>query len=396
MAWHEQGPSGNFFVCLRIGDKRFRRSLKTDNKGQADEDLARIEENLLLVERGWLTIPRDADVVSFLLSDGRVAAPIKIEQVALKVLFSKYFKSLPAGSLEESTLYTMKVHRRRLEKYFRSRLVESIDIPALQEYINKRQREKGRHGRLSPTTIRKEIATLRTVWNWGKRSKLVKEPFPDIKGLKYAKGKEKPPYMPFKDVLRRTRGASEAEAAELWECVFLTRQDLEELLEYVKSTAMHPFIYPMFIFCAHTGARRSEMARARLADLADGFITLRERKRSRETKTTRRVPLSGLLQQVIGEWMIAHPGGPLFHDGGQPFTRKALAHHFNYTLRGSKWKDLQGWHVFRHSFISCLAAEGIDQRIIDDLVGHTTEQQRRPYRHLLPNKIRESIVAVFG
>jgi integrase len=283
-----------------------------------------------------------------------------------------------------------------LEKYFRSRLVESIDIPALQEYINKRQREKGRHGRLSPTTIRKEIATLRTVWNWGKRSKLVKEPFADVKGLKYAKGKEKPPYMPFKDVLKRTRGASEAEAAELWECVFLTRQDLEELLKYVRSTALHPFIYPMFVFCAHTGARRSEMARARLADLDDGFITLRERKRSRETKTSRRVPLSGLLQQVIGEWTTGRSGGPLFHDGGEAFTRKALAHHFNYTLRDSKWKDLQGWHVFRHSFISCLVAEGVDQRVIDELVGHTTEQQRRRYRHLLPNKVKECVVSVFG
>jgi integrase len=148
--------------------------------------------------------------------------------------------------------------------------------------------------------------------------------------------------MPFKDVVRRTRGMSEAEAAELWESVFLTRQDLRELLDFVKTSAIHPFIYPMFVFCAHTGARRSEMARARLADVDDGFVTLRERKRSRETKTTRRVPMSGLLRQVIGEWTCDHPGGPLFHDAGQPFSRKALAHHFGYTLRDSKWKNLQG------------------------------------------------------
>ena len=290
----------------------------------------------------------------------------------------------------------MKVHRRSLEKHFGSRIVESIDIPALQQFVNKRQKQKGLRGLLSPTTIRKEITTLRTVWNWAKRSKILKEDFPDIKGLKYSKGREKPPYMPFRDVLNRTKRLSEIEADELWECVFLTRQDLDELLEYVKSVARHPFVYPMFVFSMHTGARRSEMARARVTDLEDGFVTLRELKRSREMKTTRRVPISGLLEQVIGEWTRKHPGGPLFYDGGEPFTRKALAHHFEYTLKDSKWKDLRGWHVFRHSFISCLAAKGVDQRIIDELVGHCTEQQRRRYRHLLPNSIKESVVSVFG
>ena len=396
MAWHEQGPSGNYFVCLRIGSKRFRRSLKTDCKDQADADLVRIDENLRLVERGWLSIPQDADALSFLLSNGRVAAPLKIEQVTLKELFSQYFNSLPEGSLEESTLYTMNVHRRKLDKHFRLRVVSSIDIPSLQQYVNKRQKQKGRRGLLSPTTIRKEINTLRTVWNWAKRSKLIKDDFPDIRGLRYAKGNEKPPYMPFGVVLKRAKGLSESEAAELWECVFLTRPELDELLEYVKGAALHPFVYPMFVFAAHTGARRSEMARARLTDLEDGFVTLHERKRSRETKTTRRVPMSGLLKQVIGDWIRDHPGGPLFYDGSEPITRKALAHHFPYTLKDSKWKDLRGWHTFRHSYISCLAAKGVDQRIIDELVGHCTEQQRRRYRHLLPSTMTECVMAAFG
>jgi len=39
--------------------------------------------------------------------------------------------------------------------------------------------------------------------------------------------------------------------------------------------------------------------------------------------------------------------------------------------------------------ISCLAAKGADQRIIDENVGHCTEKQRLRYRHLLPNKIKK-------
>jgi hypothetical protein len=43
MAWHEQGPSGNYFVCLRIGSKRFRRSLKTDCKDRVSQQRRRDE-----------------------------------------------------------------------------------------------------------------------------------------------------------------------------------------------------------------------------------------------------------------------------------------------------------------------------------------------------------------
>jgi integrase len=139
------------------------------------------------------------------------------------------------------------------------------------------------------------------------------------------------------------------------------------------------------------------MARARISDLdfRDGFVTLHERKKSRETKTTRRVAMSSLFKRVMREW-VKDRSGPLFSVGGEPFSPKALHHCFEYTLRDSKWKNLRGWHVFRHSFISCLACKGVEQRIIDELVGHCTEQQRRRYRHLLPNKLKRSVLSVFG
>jgi hypothetical protein len=38
----------------------------------------------------------------------------------------------------------------------------------------------------------------------------------------------------------------------------------------------------------------------------------------------------------------------------------------------------------------------VDQRIIDDIVGHQTEQQRRRYRHLYPDVKQEAMLAVFA
>ena len=70
--------------------------------------------------------------------------------------------------------------------------------------------------------------------------------------------------------------------------------------------------------------------------------------------------------------------------------------HFRRLVANSKWKVLRGWHVFRHSFISALASKGVDQRVIDDIVGHSTEEQRRCYRHLYPDIKQKAIAGVFG
>jgi integrase len=57
---------------------------------------------------------------------------------------------------------------------------------------------------------------------------------------------------------------------------------------------------------------------------------------------------------------------------------------------------VKGLHVLRHSMISCMAAAGIDQRIIDDIVGHTSEDMRKRYRHLTPAVKNQAVISVFG
>lgn len=76
----------------------------------------------------------------------------------------------------------------------------------------------------------------------------------------------------------------------------------------------------------------------------------------------------------------------------QTFTTKC----FRRCLKGTKWVRMRGFHVFRHSFASNLAAAGIDQRIIDEFMGHQTEAMRRRYRHLFPEQRRKAIESVFA
>ena len=80
----------------------------------------------------------------------------------------------------------------------------------------------------------------------------------------------------------------------------------------------------------------------------------------------------------------------------EPVTRNEATHHFRQSLMDSKWEKVPGWHCLRHSFISILASDGVDQRLIDDYVGHTTEDMRRRYRHLLPETKAKVLKRVFG
>jgi hypothetical protein len=96
MAWNERDTSGMYFVCFRFDGKRFKRSLKTNEKRQADNLVGCLEENLRLLERGRLELPPDSDLVAFLLSDGRPSGTVAIpEQSKLKSLFDAYFKASP-------------------------------------------------------------------------------------------------------------------------------------------------------------------------------------------------------------------------------------------------------------------------------------------------------------
>ena len=95
----------------------------------------------------------------------------------------------------------------------------------------------------------------------------------------------------------------EAEKADLWDCLHLTRDELPALLEHARVAAAYPWVHPLLCLLAHTGARRSEALRLLVQDVyfAAATILVREKKRSRRQRTTRRVPLTPFLAGVLKE-----------------------------------------------------------------------------------------------
>ncbi len=410
-----ENRSGKYRVIFYVGGQRFSRSLKTRIEREAIASIARLDDNLRRVEMGLLTPPAGADLASFLLSDGRIEKRLEIPAIrTMHALFENYFHSIPTGAIEASTENGMKIHVKHLERILgRSADIHILESVDLQRYIERRSHAKGLYGRpISAATIKKEIVTLRSVWNWSVNMGLLKRPFPN-RGLRYPKLTEKPPFQTMEEIVQRIArgGLSKAQVADLWEAAFLTLPEIGELLEYVYEHARQPFIYPMFAFAAHTGARRSEMIRSEIMDIdfKSETVILHEKKRVRGKLSTRRVPLSPTLVTILKDWLQCHPGGSQTfclslkvlrsrkeRACSGPVTVDEAHDHFKRTLANSKWSKLRGWHVFRHSFCSNCAATGLDQRIINAWTGHQTEEMVKRYRHLIPNQEQAAIQAVFG
>jgi integrase len=223
----------------------------------------------------------------------------------------------------------------------------------------------------------------------------------------------------------------------LWEALYLQAGELTELLAHVKVKAQHPWIHPLFCFAAHAGARRSEILRALVADVdfIGNTVLVREKKRTRGQRSTRRIPMTPFLKQVLTDWLAIHPGGPaLFchagtvarskkrsrttghqNDKKRPsslkgrmatvkkreqqaqaaLTRNEVHDHFKRVLTGTKWDGMRGLHTLRHSFISACASKGVDQRLVQEWAGHMNEATSKRYRHLYPSTQQEAIKGVF-
>jgi integrase len=432
-----QKRNGRYRVIFRHHGKQHTFTLGRVSEAEAKAKADQVEYLLMRLSQGLLTLPAGADIVAFLEHDGSlpVTAPVTRDTPTLGSLRDRYLET-HESSLEAHTLRGIRRHFRHLVRLLGEGFpIRELSLAELQGYVDKRAKARGRRGPLTPATIKKEIVTLRTAWNWGVRMKIVSGRYP-YDGLRYPKADEKPPFQTREEIERQLPGLPPAKQAELWAALYLTLPEVGQLLAHVKEHASHPWIHPLIATAAHTGARKGELLRMRVTDVdfSAGVVVIREKKRAHDRRTTRRVPLSTTLSAILQEWLKIHPGGPyLFaqaeevfrskkrsrttghpwkdRPGGKarlagirererpgilPLTEDEAGDHLKRLLTGSKWKVVRGYHTLRHSFISACASRGIDQRLIDEWVGHQSEEQRRRYRHLYPSVQADALRSVFG
>ena len=391
-------------VAFRLGGQKHQVAVKTADRKEAEVCLARLEENLRLVERGRLTIPDGADVGLFLLSDGKLDRRVQaVKGMTLGQVVAVYRATFTAGVKEKNTALTERIHLAHAERVLGGQTpILQLTAAALQQYIEVRSAVTFRGRPIKPQTVKKELATLRYVWNWAFRNQHVGLRFPGAE-LVFPKAKLKEPFRTLDQIATAVArgGLTAAQVQELWDALYLNSAEIGEVLEHVRRGDSPPWVYPFCATAAHTGARRSELIRARVDDFdfANRVVVLREKKRSKAAETFRSVEMTPFLERVAREYFASsHLGGVFaFAEGPKlPLAEASCQYAFRRAVRGSKWALLRGYHTFRHSFVSVLAAAGVDQRVIDEMSGHQTEEMRRRYRHLTPQVKRAALVSAFG
>jgi integrase len=400
--------TGKARLFFRYGGRQLNRTISVESDREAERVCALIEETIQDLERGKLTLPPGADPATFILSGGKVAErPLLISEPSheetkpstIKQVFDIYAETLTPGSKEANTLCTEAVHRRHFLRVLGEGVAfESLEVDVVQKYVDARAKEG-----VGRQTIRKELSTLRVVWGWAYKRKHVQSP-PGwkMKDLTFPKAREKPPFLTFDQITRKIErgGLTEKQQADLWECLWLDQAQTLACLQWVRETGRLAVIYPIFAFAAFTGARRSEMIRSERDDwdFQAGIVMIRQKKSDRSKTFTRRyVPLHPMLAEIMTEWFRVHPGGlwTVCMPDGRSMIPQTASEFLRATLRGGKWSVLHGWHTFRHSLASNMASAGVDQRLINDILGHNTEEMERRYRHLLPSKKSQALDGLF-
>jgi integrase len=401
---------GIYFIRFRFRCKEFKKSLKIRSKADAEAARCLIELTIHRLMTGQITLPANVDAGDFIVSGGTLTEPITKPQLApkppsTKALMGQYEES-QKNLLAESYHYSQVMHLRHLAKHLGNKVnaaCDQIGFRELDGYL------KARLAIRHANTAERERITLLQFYKWVvAQGYLVESPAAKLAPIKG--GVDRPPFRTLAEINRiiNRGGVDSAEILGLWECMYLLPEEIAKLLATVRANAIEDFTFLLHAIPAYTGMRRGEVLRLRWldVDLDENYITARSRKQSRtRTETVRRIDLHPELRKELVAWREQRPKGQYViceADTLDPVPKHRSNRSFWQPMRGTDWcldKKRQwykvGFHTYRHSFASNLAALGVDQRVIDEWMGHQTEAMRKRYRHLCP-KMRRSAIESFS
>jgi integrase len=402
--------NGVFHARFWYAGRQYRRTLKTNSPREAEGALYTIKSLLCRLETGALDIPPGVDPGDFIASGGtfRVSPqrtrPTEKNVVTVRQLFKEYLASRVSKAI--TTIGTETTHLNHLGKSLRGKLdrpCDQVDSSDLEKYIQKRLQH------VAQDTVVKEQATIFQVFRYAQEKKYIADsPAAVLPRLKTSRRSE-----PFRTVTEieahiARGGLTKREIGRLWSRVYLTPPEIASLLALVRERAAEDFTHLLHAIPAYTGMRRGEVMRLRWTDvdLERGMLTARSRKQSRQqTEVCRTIDIHPELQQILSEWRAQRPRGQFvvgYKNDKQPLDSNSANRCFYKPLLGTTWcldasrrKFKIGFHCYRHSFVSNLAAAGVDQRIVDEFSGHQIDEMRRRYRHLFP-KNRQAAIQAFS
>lgn len=395
---------GIYLARFRYQGKEFKRSLHTTNATDAKTAMLEIERVLHRLAINMLQMPDGVDPGDFVVSGGTLqppeAKPERPPTPTLAAAVKEYLGRLQ--HLAESHRYTIGIHLGNLQKHLQERAaapLNEITFAGLDGFQQTRLKQRAH------TTVAKERQTVMAFFEWAVAMQyLTQSPAEGLAPVPESRERDRFQTLEQIEAKLERGGLSDEQVPACWDCLYLTLEEIAALLAQVRSRSRIDVSCILHAIPAYTGMRRGEVLRLRWSDVEfdRDNIVARSTKQSRQrTETQRDIDLHRELKAILLDWRSKRPRGQhLICDPGclAPLTPRQANTRFWQPLRRTDWcldgrKSLFkiGFHTYRHSFASNLAACGVDQRIIDSWMGHQTEQMRKRYRHLYPGNKRSAM-----
>ncbi|QDT16377.1 tyrosine-type recombinase/integrase [Alienimonas californiensis] len=390
---------GIYLARFRYGGREYKKSLKTRDRKEAENGLKVVETTIHRLTTGTLAVPDGVNPGTFILSGGTAAATSVAPKVPTFRVAVGRFEDRQKPLVAESYLSSQMLHLRHFGRHLGGRADQPVDRVTsadVREFLQIRL--KSRHA----NTVELERQTLRQFFSWATEEQLTADdPAAGVKRVGAKPAQEKFHTCGEIEAIVARGGLSDEEHRKLWESLFLLPDEIGELLALAKENADDPRSALLHAIPAYTGMRRGEVIRLewRNVDLSSGTLTAHSRKQSRRQKETpRTVDIHPDLAKLLAATDDARGRYVVPDDDATELNRDRANRLFWQPMRGTKWQlpwsgntFKVGFHTYRHSFASNLAMAGIDQRVINELMGHTTEEMAKRYRHLIPAKTKAAV-----
>ena len=337
-------------VRFNFQNKKYR--LKVGSKQKAISTKHRIEDTLVDINYGRLSIPTNVCVKTFIASGGNIQQSL-VRPLTLREAIKRFFS---ASILAESTNKAYRKYCIRFSRFAgEESYVRDFDI---HEYL------KQRLNQVLPVTLKKELIVLKALFNHAS----VPMPEYELRSLKTNRC--------FKAIGQSQNGR----------CVLLSEDDIDVLRKITRANGSN-LIADIVDFVVFTGVRRSEVTRLRKNDIdfANNRLVIRELKRKHGVQTHRFLPihteLIPVLQKRTNQEFIFTQSVNTISSGFKKAVRNSV-----FDIPGL------GLHSIRHSVASRLIDLGTPVSVVAEVLGHASPVTTlNTYTHAFDFGIRNAI-----
>jgi len=171
---------------------------------------------------------------------------------------------------------------------------------------------------------------------------------------------------------------------------FLDEQEHEKLIAACKDNS--PQLHLAVVLALATGARRQEIWSLRWenVDLVEGYLTFQETKNG----DIRSVPVIGQALDLLRDYHQKHRllhTSLLFPSSTNPQKPLEFRKRWESVLRKAEIADFR-YHDLRHSAASYMVRNGMDLRLVAEILGHRTLQMTMRYSHLKRDHLKSAML----